>query len=72
MPQIFYTVFEQKIANLKPRLSITFPQVIRIFKKYGHWTLGSGGKKTVKRSEQSVTDRQTHKTKINKKWQNPL
>ena len=32
-------------------LSTTFPQGFRISKKFGHWTLGSGGKKTVKGSE---------------------
>ena len=37
----------------------------------GHWTLGSGGKKAIKRSEQSVTDSQTHKTKTDKIWQHP-
>ena len=44
----------------------TFPQGFRIFKNIGHPTLGSWGKKTVKRylkSEQTdrQTDRQTNK-----------
>ena len=41
----------QKFLNLRPLLSITFPQVFRKSKKFGHWTLESGGKKTFKRSE---------------------
>ena len=47
----FYTLFEQKFSNLRPLLSITFPQGFQKSKKFGHWTLGSGGKKTVKQSE---------------------
>ena len=57
----FYTLYEQKFSNLRPLLSITFPQGFRISKIFGHPTSGSGGKKTFKRylkSEQ--TDRQTH------------
>ena len=49
--QLFYTLYEQKVSNLRPLLSNTFPQGFWKFKKIGHWTLGSGGKKTVKRSE---------------------
>ena len=50
---------------MRPLLSITFPQGFQISKNIGHPTLGSGGKKTVKRylkSEQTdkQTDRQTH------------
>ena len=71
LPRQFYTIFEHKSSYLTSLLSITFPQKFRIFKKFGHWTLRSGGKMTVKRSEQSVTDRQTPKTETNKKWQNP-
>ena len=60
-------------SYLRPLLSITFfSQGFQISKKFGHWTSGSGGKKTSKHSEQSVTDRQTHETKTNRKWQNPL
>ena len=33
-------------------LSNTFPQGFRISKKFEHCNLGSGGKKTIKRSEQ--------------------
>ena len=70
-PRRFDTLYEQKFSNLRPLLSITFPQGFRISKKLGHWTSGSGGKKTGKQSEQSVTNRKTHKTKTKKKWQNP-
>ena len=48
----FYTIYEQKFSNLRPLLSITFPQGSWKSKKFGHWTLGSGGKKTFKRNEQ--------------------
>ena len=57
----FQTIFKQKCSYLRPFLSITFPQGFRISKNIGHPTLGSGGKKTVKRylkSEQ--THRRTH------------
>ena len=37
--------FMSKTLNLRPLLSITFPQGFRKSKKFGHWTLGSGGKK---------------------------
>ena len=47
----FYTLFEQVFSNLRPLLSITFPQKFHKPKKFGHWTSGSGGKKAVKRSE---------------------
>ena len=47
----FNTLYEQKFSNLRPLLPITFPQGFRISKKFGHWTSGSGGKKTGKRSE---------------------
>ena len=67
----FAPIFEQKISNLTPFLSINCPQGFWITKKFGHWTLWNGGKKTITRIEQSVMDRQTHKTKTNKKWQNP-
>ena len=51
-PRLFYILYEQKFSNLRPLLSITFPQGFRKSKKFGHWTLGSGGKKTFKWSEQ--------------------
>ena len=57
----FYTLYEQKFSNLRTFLSITFPQGFRKSKKFGHWTSGSGGKKTINRSELSiVTDRHTY------------
>ena len=35
-------------ANLRPLLSITFPHGFQKYKKkFGHWTLGSGGKRPV-------------------------
>ena len=52
----FYTLYEQKFSNMRPLLSITFPQGFRKSKKFGHWTLGSGGKK---KESESVTDKQT-------------
>ena len=51
-----------KFSNWRPLLEFTFSQGFRISQKFGHWTLGSGGSKTVNQSEQSVTDRQTYKT----------
>ena len=47
------------------------PRILNILKV---WTLDFKklGQKDRKQSEQSGTDRQTHKTKTNKKWQNPL
>ena len=60
----FYTLYEQKFSNMRPFLFITFSQGFWISKNFGHPTLGSGGKKSVKRylkSEQAHrhTDRQT-------------
>ena len=43
LPQRFYTLYEQKLSNLRPLLSIT--------KKFGPWILGKGGKMTFKWSE---------------------
>ena len=51
LPRQFYTLYEHKFSNLRPLLSITFPQRFRESKKFAHWTSGSGGKKTVKRIE---------------------
>ena len=45
------TLYEQMFSNLRPLLPITFPQGFPKSKKFGHWTLGSGGKKTGKQSE---------------------
>ena len=47
----FYTLYEQKFSNMRPLFSITFPQGFQKSKKFGHWTLGSGGKNTAKRNE---------------------
>ena len=44
----FQTTFKQKCSNLRPLLSITFPQGFRISKTIGHPTLGGGGRKTFK------------------------
>ena len=46
MVRRFYTIYEQKFSNLRPFLVITFPQGFQKSKKFGHWTLGSGGKNT--------------------------
>ena len=42
------------ISDLRPLLPITFPQGLRKSKIFGHWTLGSGGKKTFKRNLKKV------------------
>ena len=56
----FQTTSKQKCSNLRPLLSITFPQGFRISKNIGHLTLGSGGKKTFKRYLKSEhSDKQT-------------
>ena len=44
----FNTLYEQKYLNLRPLLSISYPQGFGKSKLFGHWTLGSGGKKTSK------------------------
>ena len=46
---ILHPLWEKKFY-LRPLLSITFPQGFGKYKKFGDWTLGSGGIKTVKRS----------------------
>ena len=54
----FQTTSKLKCSNLRPLLSITFPQGFRISKNIGHPTSGSGGKNTFKRylkSEQTHT-----------------
>ena len=48
----FYTLYEQKFSNLRPLLSINFPQGLQKSKKFRHWTSESGGKKTLKWSAQ--------------------
>ena len=53
----FYTLYEQKFSNLIPFLSITFPQGFQKSRNFGHWTTGSGGKKT---EWESVTNKQTN------------
>ena len=60
-PCQFYTLYEQQFSNLRPLLSITFPQGFRISKKLGHWTSGSGGKRPLNgvRKCDGQTDRQT-------------
>ena len=60
----FQTISKQKGLNLRPLLSITFPQGFPISKNIGQPTSGSGGKKTFKRYLKSEhthgqTDRQT-------------
>ena len=60
----FQTTSKQTCSNLRPLLSITFPQGFRISKNIGHPTSESGGKQTFKwylKSEQTDrrTDRQT-------------
>ena len=47
-----YTFYKQKFDNLTPLLSIILPQGFPISKMFGHWTSRSGGKKTLKWSEQ--------------------
>ena len=46
-----YTLYEEKFSNLRPLLSITFPPGFKKSKKFGRRILGSGDKKTLKRSE---------------------
>ena len=65
LPRQLYSLYEQKFSNLRPLLSITFPQAFQKSKKFGHWTSKSGGKKTVKWSEKvwqtnEQTNKQTH------------
>ena len=48
----FHTLYKLKLTRLKPLLSVAFPQRFGKSKKFGHWTLGRGGKKTFKWSEQ--------------------
>ena len=55
--QRFYTHYAQKFSNLRPLLSITLTTGFRNSKKFGHWILGSGDKKTVKGSEKLNTQK---------------
>ena len=43
------TTSKQKCSNVRPLLSINFPQGFQISKNIGHQTLGSGGKKMFQR-----------------------
>ena len=43
---ILQPLLVKKFSNLRPFLSITFPQGFRTSKNFGHPTLGCGGKKT--------------------------
>ena len=43
--QWFKTLYRQKISNLRPLLSTTFPQGFWKSKKFGHWNLESGEKR---------------------------
>ena len=47
-----YTLYKQKLSNLRPLLAFTFPKGFRKSKKLSHWTSRSGGKKTFKMCEQ--------------------
>ena len=61
MPQ-FLSTSKLKCSNLRPLLSITFPQGFQISKNIGHPTSESGGKKTFKRYLKSEhTDRRTNR-----------
>ena len=65
LPPQFCTLKEQKLSNLRLLLSITFPQGFPKSKQFGYWPSGSGGEKTVKRSEKvrqrnKQTNRHTH------------
>ena len=51
LPRKFYTLLCAKFSNLRPLLFINFILGLQKSKKFGYWTLGSGGKNTVKRSE---------------------
>ena len=53
-PRQVLTIFEQKFSNLRPLLSFTFPQEFQKYKKLGHWTLESWGKKMFKKSEKMI------------------
>ena len=55
----FYTLYEQNYSNMRQLTTISFPQGFGKLKKFGHRTLGSGGTKRFKWSEQ--------REKINKK-----
>ena len=51
-PHQFYTLYKEKLSNLRPLLSITFSHELKkSLEKIGHCTLESRGKKIFKRSE---------------------
>ena len=54
----FDTLYEQKFVNLRPLLSITFPQGFWKSNQFGHWTSGSGGKRLLNGVKKC--DGQTH------------
>ena len=59
----FQPTSQQKCSILRPLLSCTFPQGFRIFKIFGHPTLGSGGKIGLKiyYMKRRQTQTQTHR-----------
>ena len=56
----FLTIFKQKCSNLRPLLSITFPQGFWISKNIGH-PIGKWGQKDVETVPQKWTHTQTDK-----------
>ena len=55
----FYSLYKHKFSNLRPLLCITFLQGFQKYKKFGHWSSGSGGKKMlnrVKKNNKNVKD----------------
>ena len=44
----FLIIFVHTNLDIRPLLSITFPQGFQKSEKFGHWTSGSGSKKTFK------------------------
>ena len=52
LARCLYTLYKQKLSDLRPLLAFTFPKGFRKSKKLGHWTSRSGGKKTFKMCEQ--------------------
>ena len=72
MPRRFYTLYEQKFSKRRPYLSIISPQRYRKSKKFGHWALRSGGKKTFKLSEQMKKKKSLKKTSFDAAILHPL
>ena len=52
-----YTFYEQKFSNLRPLLTITFPQGFQKSKKFGHWTSENGVKRPFKGARNTVTNK---------------